>query len=98
MNDFSLLNNRKIIDILIGDTKLFEQYGLPYMSGPDLCQLCTSFGLSKTYIWGGVNGSRWTYMQSLLEKYINEDTQIGTPFVVTMRELMEFFVNKQLGK
>lgn len=33
MNDFSLLNNRKIIDILIGDIKLFEQYGLPYMSG-----------------------------------------------------------------
>ena len=64
MNDFSLLNHRKIIDILIGDTKLFEQYSLPYMSGPDLCQLCTSFGLSKTYTWGGVNGSRWTYMQS----------------------------------
>ena len=66
MNDFSLLNNRKIIDILIGDIKLFEQYGLPYMSGPNLCQLCTSFGFPQTYSWGGVNGSRWTYMQSLL--------------------------------
>lgn len=66
MTDFSLLNHRKIIDILIGDTKLYEQYGLPYMSGPDLCQLCTSFGLPKTYTWGGVNSSRWTYMQSLL--------------------------------
>ena len=75
MNDFSLLNNRKIIDILIGDTKLFEQYGLPYMSGPNLCQLCTSFGLSKTYIWGGVNGSRWTYMQSLLE-FLNKQGRV----------------------
>lgn len=75
MNDFSLLNNRKIIDILIGDTKLFEQYGLPYMSGPNLCQLCTSFGLSKTYTWGGVNGSRWTYMQSLLV-FLNKQGRI----------------------
>ena len=33
-------------------------------------------------------------MELLLEKYINEDTSIGTPFVITMRELMEFFVNK----
>lgn len=47
MNDFCKQNHRKIIDVLIGDTKLFEQYSLPYMSGPDLCQLCTSFGLSK---------------------------------------------------
>lgn len=66
MNDFSLLNNRKIIDILIGNIKLFVQYGLPYMSGPNLCQLCTSFGFPQTYSWDGVNGSRWTYMQSLL--------------------------------
>ena len=33
-------------------------------------------------------------MELLLEKYINEDTSIGTPFVIPMRELMEFFVNK----
>lgn len=33
-------------------------------------------------------------MESLLEKYINEDTPIGTPFVLTMRELMEFLINK----
>lgn len=75
MNNFSLLNNRKIIDILIGDTKLFEQYGLPYMSGPQLCELCTSFGLSKTYSWGGGNGSRWTYMQSLLD-FLNKQERV----------------------
>lgn len=75
MNNFSLLNNRKIIDILIGDTKLFEQYGLPYMSGSQLCELCTSFGLSKTYSWGGGNGSRWTYMQSLLD-FLNKQERV----------------------
>lgn len=75
MNDFSLLNNRKIIDILIGDIKLFEQYGLPYMSGPNLCQLCTSFGFPQTYSWGGVNGSRWTYMQSLLN-FLNKQGRV----------------------
>lgn len=64
--DFSLLINRKVIDILIGDTTVLGSYKLPYMSGPDLCQLCSQFGLSKTYIWGGVNSSRWTYMQSLM--------------------------------
>ena len=75
MNDFSLLNNRKIIDILIGDIKLFEQYGLPYMTGSDLCQLCTSFGLPQTYSWGGVNRSRWTYMQSLLD-FLNKQKRV----------------------
>lgn len=30
-------------------------------------------------------------MAALLEKYIDEDTPTGTPFVITMQELMEFF-------
>jgi len=33
-------------------------------------------------------------MAALLEKYIDEDTPTGTPFVITMRELMEFFIKK----
>lgn len=64
--DFSLLINRNVIDILIGDTIVLGSYKLPYMSGPDLCQVCTHFGLNKTYTWGGMNSSRWTYMQSLM--------------------------------
>lgn len=66
--DFSLLINRRIIDILIGDVKVYGDYALPYMSGPDLCQLCTTFGLPKKYVWGGGNQSRWEYMQELLSK------------------------------
>ena len=72
--DFSLLINRKIIDVLIGDTKVFGEYSLPYMSGPNLCELCTTFGLPKTYTWGNswgskgsVNKSRWEYLQDLLK-------------------------------
>lgn len=67
--DYSLLINRKIIDILIGDVKLFGEYGLPYMTGPALCDLSTTFGLSRSYSWGNrgfVNKSRWEYMQDLL--------------------------------
>ncbi len=76
MNDFSIINNRKIIDILIGDTIVVEQYRLPYLSGPDLCQLSSSFGLIKTYTWGGVNCSRWIYMQSLLT-YLNKQGRVS---------------------
>ena len=72
--DFSLLVNRRVIDVLIGDVKLYGVFSLPYMSGPDLCNLSTSFGLARTYTWGsnriGANKSRWEYMQDLL-KYLN---------------------------
>lgn len=65
--DFKLLVNRKIIDILIGDSKVYDDYTLPRMSGPKLCDLCTSFGLNKKYAWHDApNQSRWEYMSDLL--------------------------------
>ena len=71
--------NRRIIDILIGDVKLYGEFSLPYMSGPDLCNLSTTFGLARTYTWGnsriGANKSRWEYMQDLL-KYLNPQGRI----------------------
>ena len=77
--DFSLLVNRRVIDVLIGDVKLYGEFSLPYMSGPDLCNLSTSFGLARTYTWGsnriGSNKSRWEYMQDLL-KYLNSQGRI----------------------
>ena len=63
---FELLRNRKIIDVLIGDTKVYQEYRMPYYSGPQLCELSTSFGLPQSYSWGGVNLSRWQYMDELL--------------------------------
>lgn len=50
--DYSLLINRKIIDVLIGDVKFYGEFSLPYMSGPELCQVSTTFGLACTYTWG----------------------------------------------
>lgn len=77
--DYSLLINRKIIDVLIGDMKLYGEFSLPYMSGPDLCQLSTTFGLARTYTWGnsrvGANKSRWEYMQDLM-KFLNQQGRI----------------------
>ena len=75
--DFSLLINRKIIDVLIGDAKVSGDFSLPYMSGPYLCELSTTFGLAKTYTWGrgSVNLSRWEYMQNLL-KYLNPQGRV----------------------
>lgn len=73
--DCKVLINRGIIDILIGDEKVFEKYGLPYLSGPKLCSLCTEFGLLRTYSWGGGGVSRWMYMQDLME-YLEKQGRI----------------------
>ena len=76
--DFSLLINRKIIDVLIGDVKLYGEFSLPYMSGPELCQVSTTFGLARTYTWGNrgvANKSRWEYMHDLM-KHLNPQGRI----------------------
>ena len=72
--DYKILINRKIIDILIGDEKVYENYGLPYLRGADLCDLCCEFGLPKTYYWGntGPNMSRWEYMRDLMKFLCNQ--------------------------
>ncbi len=74
--DFSVLLNRNIIDVLIGDEPVYEGYAMPYMKGPELCQLSTSFGLVKTYSWEGGACSRWEYMYDLLE-YLNKQDRVG---------------------
>ena len=92
MMDYSLLITRRIIDVLIGDTKVYGEYSLPYMSGPNLCELSTSFGLPKTYTWGNAwgsrgpaNKSRWEYMQDLM-KYLNPQGRIP--------ELLSFLIQQ----
>lgn len=74
--DFSLLINRKTIDILIGDTTVYSDYRLPYLKGSDLCDLSTRFGLSRTYSWGGGSLSRWEYMRDLL-KFLNKQDRVS---------------------
>ncbi len=68
---YSLLRNRDIISILDGDAQ-FDKYGeviisMPYLSGPDLCNISSHFGLPAEYSWGGGALSRWMYLDNLLE-------------------------------
>lgn len=74
---FKLLINRKIIDILIGDQNVNDDYKLPYLSGPMLCELSTTFGLQRTYNRGSgaCNLSRWEYMSDLLG-YLDKHSRI----------------------
>ena len=79
---YELLRTKEIIAILDGDTK-FGQYefedgksvdvAMPYLSGSDLCDLSTFFGLPKSYIWHGANLPRWQYLDDLLSYCIKED-------------------------
>lgn len=64
--NFKLLNHRSIIDVLIGDVKVYGEYSMPYCSGPNLCEISTMFGFPKSYVWRGQNLSRWEYMRDLL--------------------------------
>lgn len=86
--DYSLLINRKIIDVLIGDVKFYGEFSLPYMSGPELCQVSTTFGLACTYTWGNrgvANKSRWEYMQNLMT-YLNPQGRIPELLSYLMRQ------------
>lgn len=79
---FNLLRSKEIIAILDGDTKYgdyeFEdcttvKIAMPYLSGSDLCDLSTLFGLSVTYSWNGGALSRWQYLDNLLEYCIKNN-------------------------
>ena len=78
-DNFSSLRNKKIIAILDGDEKYgtYEfkdgvsiEIAMPYLSGPDLCELSNLFGLSATYSLQGRTLSRWQYLDNLLEHCI----------------------------
>lgn len=81
-NTFELLATKEIYAILDGDTQ-FEEYifqddntkieiSMPYLSGPDLCEISTKLGLPKIYSWGG-GCSRWQYVEELLLFCINNN-------------------------
>lgn len=80
MKDKSNLRERSIINILIGDTTLYEKnnkkYSLPYLSGPTLCEISTKFGLTIDYGWNGGALSRWMYLEALID-YLHEANRVG---------------------
>lgn len=77
---YGLLRTKEIIAILDGDTEYgtykFEDGSeirvvMPYLSGPNLCGISTTFGLPATYSWGDVVLSRWQYLDNLMEHCID---------------------------
>ena len=84
-SQFKLLTQRSILDILDGDTVLFEEDGrefeMPRLSGPKLVDLSNRFGLPAFYRQGGP--SRWMYLRDLVEHCIergNIQNLLGTLF------------------
>jgi hypothetical protein len=71
MELFSLLRTKNIIAILDGDTEFGEYNGkkvaMPYLSGPSLCDISSTFGLHVDYSWGGGALSRWNYLENLMK-------------------------------
>lgn len=76
-NNFELLRNKEIIAILDGDKEFGEYSGIkirmPYLSGPDICEISSLFGLAVTYSWSGGALSRWQYMDNLIKYCIEEN-------------------------
>lgn len=94
-NDFGLLRKKEIIAILDGDN-CFGEYefeeddktiriAMPYLSGPNLCELSTLFGLPVNYPRSGGALSRWEYLDNLLEFCIKANK---------MSELLSYLFNK----
>lgn len=78
--NYELLRRKEIIEILDGDTTIEEIDGvriaMPYLSGPQLCELSQKFGCYQEYYWGKSkkpNLSRWQYLDNLLKYVINEN-------------------------
>lgn len=78
---FALLRDKNILAILDGDTNCGEitpeegraciKVSMPYLSGPTLCNISNTFGLSESYGWSGGAQSRWVYLDNLLEHCID---------------------------
>ena len=68
---YNLLRQKEILAILDGDSEFGEHNGkrvaMPYLSGPTLCSISTTFGLHADYGWNGGALSRWVYLDNLLE-------------------------------
>lgn len=80
-SNYELLRNKEIIEILDGDKIIeeidyFNKIKMPYLSGPQLCNLSQKFGCYQEYYWGNSkkpNLSRWMYLDNLIYYLIKED-------------------------
>ena len=92
-SNYELLRKKEIIAILDGDTELEEnneiRIAMPYLSGPDLCELSQKFGCFQEYYWGKSkkpNLSRWQYMDNILVYVIQENK---------MSQFLSYMMNKE---
>lgn len=92
---YDLLRNKQILAILDGDTDFGEssitenrtiKLSMPYLSGPVLCEISTTFGLAVTYGWTGGTQSRWMYLDDLFGHCIKNGRE---------SELLSFLFSKK---
>lgn len=103
-NNFGLLRTKTIIAILDGDTDFGEfkvesiddiiKLSLPYLNGPDLCEISTNFGLPVAYKWSGGAKSRWEYLDDLL-KFCIDNNRVSD--LLSFLFSKEQFANKLRG-
>ena len=102
---FALLRDRRILPILDGDTDFGLltingkesdiKISMPYLSGPDLCDISCRFGLNISYGWSGGAYSRWVYLDNLLAFCIqNKQTSQLLAFLFSKGQ----FVSKLKGQ
>ena len=79
-SNYELLKSKEILAILDGDTIIEEidesnKIKMPYLSGPQLCELSQKFGCYQEYYWGTKqsNLSRWMYLDILLDHLIKNN-------------------------
>lgn len=92
---FSLLLNKDILVILEGDTEYGEyepedgisaiKIKMPYLTGPNICEISSTFGYHQEYSWKSGALSRWEYLSNLL-KFCIENGKIS--------ELLAYLFNK----
>ena len=97
MNNWSLLKNRKIIDLFIGDNpvqnNMLDEQKMPYMSGMQICNFSKKLGYNQKY--NEEKLSRWQYMDRLLD-FIIENDKISIFFkeLLDMKRFEELADNK----
>ena len=85
-NNFECLKNREIYDILDGDTPIINyrdvEYKMPYYTSSELVGICKLFGCQNIES----RNSRWTYVELLMEKAINDHQG---------NEILRYFFSKE---
>lgn len=76
MKTWNVLNDKEIIKLMIGDSAIkcgfTQDYMMPRMSGPNICEFGNSIGMNLNY-WGNKKLSRWEYMQDVITYAINNN-------------------------